>query len=221
MSVITKQSMLKACYQLDQHEIPLRTIDGKPVGSMKQTEARVKLCDWWLSELQGLDTITWDKVIELMLVECKEYPGIEKLYEFINRASVPDETPSPAPLPPPKKQIVKNEHKNYITKMLELAKEGRWREAAQVVSAAAISKERINNYAKKYYPGKANSVWIEKNNKELSDLIREEERCDACMSVHRCATKGFTSVGFLDKYGNISVECVKCRKVEDSHEKIC
>ena len=223
MTCITRQSILKACCQLDQHKIPLRKIDGKPVGNPKSVGARVDLCAWWLGEFKGLDTVTWDKVIVLMLKECKEYPDIEKLYELINRADAltTEKQPVVSPSTPKTLQPAKDKGVNKnIAHMLELAKQGLWAEARKTLVDANQETQQLQSYAKQHYPAKYSDSWIEKNRSELMALVRDEERCNSCMSLHRCRTKGCHAIGLIDKYGNIAVKYMECSKVVKTNEEV-
>lgn len=223
MTCITRQSILKACYQLDQHNIPLRKIDGKPVGNPKSVGARVDLCAWWLGEFKDLDTVTWDKVITLMLKECKEYPDIEKLYELINRAgalntaSANEQTAITTPAPPIRKN--KGISENFA-QMLALAKQGLWSEARKVIARSENEEQQLQSYAKQHYPAKCSASWIEKNRAELMALVRDEERCNSCISIHRCRTKGCHAIGLIDKYGNIAIKYMECSKVVKTNEEV-
>lgn len=224
MSCITRQSILKACYQLDQHKIPLRKINGKSVGDPRSVGARANLCAWWFDEFKELDTKTWDKVIVLMLQECKEYPDIDKLYELIDRAGALDaELETKAAVPAPKKKTSCAQGVNQkLSYMFALAKQGLWSEARRIVSNAQnLEENALRAYAKLHYPAKSSSdSWIEKNRLELLSLVRDQERCDSCMSLHRCQTKGYHAIGLIDKYGNIAIKYMECSKVVKKDEEV-
>ena len=223
MSCITRQNILKACYQLDQHKIPLRKINGKAVQDPKSTAARVDLCAWWLAELQGLDTDTWEKVITLMLAECKEYPDIEKLYELINRAGEAADAEVKAAATPcrsPRKTATKNKGVDKsLAQMFAFAKQGLWSEARQVVTDINATEEKLKAFAKLHYPAKYSTSWLEKNKAELRELLRDEERCQQCYSLHRCNSGGYHAVGLINKYGDIKIEFIECAKVV-KHEEV-
>lgn len=226
MSCITKQSIYRAFLFMDKRGISFRPVDGVTAEDFRSVKARAALCKVWLDALQGLDEKTWDAVINMMLAECKQYPSVEQLYEFIGRVPSDNgitETTPPASLPekdiPVKKTVSNSNMPKDLQKMFALAKAGRWEEAAACTKAADHN-SKLETFAKKYYPAKCSSAWIAKNKFELADLIREEERCSRCAGYHRCNSGGVAHIGALDKYGNISILGIECIKKVKADEKV-
>lgn len=228
MSCINKQTIYRTFFWLDKKKIPFRPIDGIETDDIKSVKARVALCKLWLEAFEGLDERTWDAVIKIVLAECKQYPSIEQLYDFVGRVNEQQEyTPETVPvvsepiLEPAQAPAVeaKKYRRGDLRQMFALAKQGLWKEAA-ACAGHQDNNERLAAYAKKYYPAKASETWIEKNKDTLLDLVREEERCSACLGYHRCNSSGFTHIGTLDKNGNITIQCMECIKRIGANEKV-
>lgn len=230
MSCINKQTIYRTFYWLDKKNIPFRPVDGIEASDIKSVKARVALCKLWLEAFEGLDERTWDAVIKIVLAECKQYPSIEQLYDFIGRVNEQQEcTPEAAPpvleaIPQPEPaQVPAAKTKKYrrgdLKQMFTLAKQGLWKEAA-ACAGHQNNDEKVTTYAKKYYPAKTSESWIKKNKEALLDLVREEERCSACLGYYRCNSSGFAHIGTLDKDGNIIIQCMECIKRIGANEKI-
>nr|DAV17083.1 MAG TPA: Primosomal protein dnaI N-terminal domain, helicase-loading protein [Caudoviricetes sp.] len=225
MSCINKQSIYRAFYFLDKKGIAFRPVDGVETDDIKSIKARAALCEVWLDALQDLDEEIWNDVMRIVLAECKQYPSVEQLYEYIGRATagkeaatnVPEEPP--AVIAAPAKKVAKSKGPDErMQRMFALAKEGRWKEAAACTKAEPME-DKLEAFTKKHFPAKATLAWIEKNRWELESLMREDERCAHCFGYRRCASKGITYFGTLDKYGNIVVQGMECMKVM-TNEKI-
>ena len=225
MSCINKQSIYRAFYFLDKKGIAFRPVDGVETDDIKSIKARAALCEVWLDALQDLDEEIWNDVMRIVLAECKQYPSVEQLYEYIGRATADKEAAAdipeehPAVIAAPAKKAVKSKGSDeHMQRMFALAKEGRWKEAAACTKAEP-TEDKLEAFAKKHFPTKATLAWIEKNRWELESLMREDERCAHCFGYRRCASKGITYFGTLDKYGNIVVQGMECMKVM-TNEKI-
>lgn len=227
MSCITRQSIYRTFFWLDKRGIIFRPVDGVEVDDFKSIKARSALCNIWMDAFAELDETTWESVVKMVLTECKQYPSVEQIYEFINRlplarSAEPEKPAPPAAVPPAPKPAQRKPSKNMderLRRMFELAKEGRWREAA-ACSGLKHDDRELEAYAQKRYPAKCSPAWIAKNHKELLDMMREEERCHSCTGFRRCATKGFTYIGLLDKNGNVTVKCIECIEKVKMNEKV-
>lgn len=225
MSCINKQSIYKAFYQLDKQGIPFRPVDDVDTDDFKSVKARSALCKVWLDALTGLEEETWCAVVRMVLAECKQYPSVEQLYEFISRVPsdngiAANEAPAPAPKPKPVRRAAKTQVADErLQRMFALAKEGRWKEAAACTKAAG-AEAKLDDFAKKHFPAKYSPSWVERNHEELTDIMREEERCTACTGYHRCTSMGITYIGVLDKFGNIAVKGMECIKKVKANEKV-
>lgn len=224
MAAINRQSILKAFYRFDQKHIPLTNIEGSPVTDPRDVGSRQELCQLWLEAFDGLDNATWDKVIEAVQNECKEYPSIDKLYGIIERLTTPAETqpmpvqeqasepPPPQPVPEKKKQPKKISMQIKIERMLELAKQGNYLEARHLVEGAAVPAAKIIEYAKTHWPD-CTDEWIAANQHELVELVRCDDICYNCFSLRECPTQGYCSYGRIDKYhGGLSIMTARCKK---------
>lgn len=219
MSCINKQSIYRAFYFLDKKGIAFRPVDGVETDDIKSIKARAALCEVWLDALQDLDEEIWNNVMRIVLAECKQYPSVEQLYEYIGRATADKEAAADIPEEPPAKKAAKSKGPDErMQLMFALAKEGRWKEAAACAKAEPME-DKMEAFAKKHFPTKATLAWIEKNRWELESLMREDERCTHCFGYRRCVSKGVTYFGTLDKYGNIVVQGMECMKVM-TNEKI-
>lgn len=225
MSCINKQSIYRAFYFLDKKGIAFRPVDGVETDDIKSIKARAALCEVWLDALQDLDEEIWNNVMRIVLAECKQYPSVEQLYEYIGRATAGKEAAADIPEEPPaviaapaKKAAKSKGPDERMQLMFALAKEGRWKEAAACAKAEPME-DKMEAFAKKHFPTKATLAWIEKNRWELESLMREDERCTHCFGYRRCVSKGVTYFGTLDKYGNIVVQGMECMKVM-TNEKI-
>lgn len=230
MSCINKQTIYRTFFWLDKKNIPFRPVDGIETNNIKSVKARIALCNLWLEAFEGLDEGIWNAVIKIVLAECKQYPSIEQLYDFIGRVNEEQERTSeaeqpaqPSILQPEPVQTPVAETPKYrrgdLQQMFSLAKQGLWKEAA-ACAGHQNNDERVMTYAKKYYPAKTSEIWIKKNKEALLDLVREEERCSACLGYYRCNSGGFTHIGLLDKDGNIIIQCMECIKRIGANEKI-
>lgn len=225
MSCINKQSIYRAFYFLDKKGIAFRPVDGVETDDIKSIKARAALCEVWLDALQDLDEEIWNNVMRIVLAECKQYPSVEQLYEYIGRATAGKEAAADIPEEPPaviaapaKKAAKSKGPDERMQLMFALAKEGRWKEAAACAKAEPME-DKLEAFTKKHFPTKATLAWIEKNRWELESLMREDERCAHCFGYRRCVSKGVTYFGTLDKYGNIVVQGMECMKVM-TNEKI-
>lgn len=203
MNLITKQNVLKAFYQFDKKKIPIMEINGKLSASM-DVAMRKKLCEEWLNAFCTVDADIFDKATELALAVCKKYPEEVEMWDFISRAAdqgnnepVHIEPLLPPPTHPQKvpEYIPKFQR---ITKIIELAKTGRFAEAAQYFKTS-IEEDEIICYAKEHWP-EAEAEWIEKNKDEIKELVKQEHICGKCMFLKRCRTNGYRRVGSIDKY---------------------
>ncbi|WP_307744332.1 hypothetical protein, partial [uncultured Phascolarctobacterium sp.] len=103
------------------------------------------------------------------------------------------------PTPPAPKKVPEYVQKpQRIAKIIELAKNGRFSEAAQYFKAS-VEEDEIICYAKEHWP-EAEAEWIEKNKDELKELVEQEHICGKCMCLKRCRTNGYRRVGSIDKY---------------------
>lgn len=220
MSSINRQSILKAFYQFDKKQLPLTNINGEPVGDTRDVGVRKQLCHDWLEAFDGLDNAVWDKVIEVVQSECKEFPSIDELYDIIDRLTAPTETgpldvklteTAPSVLPPPAKDcVVKSTDKIKI--MFELAKQGEFGEARKIVEYAAAPANTIRTYAKQHWPD-CTDAWIAANKSELAELVRYDERCSKCYSAFDCPYHGYRSYGQINKFtGGLSIMTAICVK---------
>lgn len=226
MSCINKQTIYRSFFWLDKKNIPFRPVDGIETNDIKSVKARIALCNLWLEAFEGLDEGTWDAVIKIALAECKQYPSIEQLYDFIGRVNEQQETTpltpeaiaQPEPTQAPAAEVKKYK-RGDLQQMFLLAKQGLWKEAA-ACAGHQNNDEKVMTYAKKYYPAKTSEIWIKKNKEALLDLVREEERCSACLGYYRCNSSGFAHIGTLDKDGNIIIQCMECIKRIGANEKV-
>ena len=203
MNVITKQNVLKAFYQFDKKKMPIMEINGKLSASM-DIAMRKRLCDEWLVAFRTVDAVVFDKAAELALASCKKYPEESEMWDFISQAAElgnnePAQEEALLPTPPAPKKVPEYVQKpQRIAKIIELAKAGRFAEAAQYFKTS-IEEDEIICYAKEQWP-EAEAEWIEKNKDELKELVEQEHICGKCMCLKRCRTNGYRRVGSIDKY---------------------
>ena len=203
MNVITKQNVLKAFYQFDKKKMPIMEINGKLSASM-DIAMRKRLCDEWLVAFRTVDAVVFDKAAELALASCKKYPDELEMWDFISQAAElgnnePAEEEALLPTRPAPKKVPEYVQKpQRIAKIIELAKAGRFAEAAQYFKAS-VEEDEIICYAKEHWP-EAEAEWIKKNKDELKELVEQEHICGKCMCLKRCRTNGYRRVGSIDKY---------------------
>lgn len=95
---ITAQDIYKAFYRFDQKNLPLRRVGDELVKDTQDVNARKKFCSELLESFADLDIKIWERIVGMALAECTEYPDMDKLYEFIERAAEPEPAPAaPAP----------------------------------------------------------------------------------------------------------------------------
>ena len=180
MNVITKQNVLKAFYQFDKKKMPIMEINGKLSASM-DIAMRKRLCDEWLVAFRTVDAVVFDKAAELALASCKKYPDELEMWDFISQAAElgnnePAQEEALLPTPPAPKKVPEYVQKpQRIAKIIELAKAGRFTEAAQYFKTS-----------------------IEED--EIKELVELEHICGKCMCLKRCRTNGYRRVGSIDKY---------------------
>lgn len=221
--MVDKQAILKAFYKMDRANIKLTNVEGRPVNHL-DVEARKELCDIWLDVFNILDTELWDKVIAVMVAECKEYPSIDEVSDIIERLRDPSKTAEPTPVsdpvpqtppPPPNKTAAEKnntEEQSKISAMFELAKQGKYKEAKRLVAEASMPEARIIQFAKEHWP-KCTKTWIQDNWLELVHLVCSDDKCRNCFSLFNCATHGYRAYGMLDKYsGGLIIKTTICQK---------
>lgn len=228
MTAINKQSILKAFYRFDQKHIPLTNIEGAPVVNTQDISSRQELCELWLESFAGLDAAVWEKVILVVLDECREYPRLETLYEIIDRLTsssaseqYDQQSEHSAPVPPQKvQQKTKILHGSAkIKAMLELAKQGKYTEAKELVQDSSVPWQRIYDYAKQHWP-ECTETWMRSNEHELVELVRADDVCSKCYSLFECPSKGYCSYGAINKHtGGLSVVITVCGKKRGSTAK--
>ena len=227
---LTKQSILKAFYRLDHANIRLTNVDGRPVDHLN-VEARKELCQIWLDLFCILDDNFWEKVIAEIIAECKEYPPTEQIFDIIERLKQNPNTAVPRTAtvtqPPPvqpKSQSKSLKGQAKLNAMFELAKQGKFCEARQLVIDASVPDAKIVKFARAHWPD-CTDMWIQTNKMELSHLVRYEEKCLNCVSLYGCPTSGYRYYGVIDKSnGGLSMKTAICQKKLErngvSHENL-
>ena len=219
---IDRQSVLKAFYKFDQKKLPIVNVQGEFTASMSVT-LRKELCEEWLDAFCVVDTVTWDKAIELAVAECKRYPDIEKMWELISRVSsaaeqVVHEQPVPEVQPPAPKTAAKKSkapgylnNKQKLVKMFELAKSGNFSEARNYCAANVMSTE-LNEYAVQHWPDAAVRI-LKDCASELTEIIMQEHTCAECRGLKKCKTFGHRTIGYIDKFtGCLCTRMVECKE---------
>lgn len=227
MTVINRQSILKAFYRFDQKHIPLTSIEGTPVADPRDVGSRQELCKLWLDAFDGLDENVWEQVILIVLNECCEYPDLEKLYEIIGRLTSPaepEELEQKTEPSAPAKEKTQTKAKPLkgiakIKAMLDLAKQGKYVEAKEFVQDGSVPWQRVYEYAKQHWP-ECTEAWMHANEHELIELVRTDDACSKCYSLFECPYKGYCSYGTMNKYtGGLSVTVVVCDKQRGGTKK--
>lgn len=219
---IDRQSVLKAFYKFDQKKLPIVNVQGEFTASMSVT-LRKELCEEWLDAFCVVDTVTWDKAIELAVAECKRYPDIEKMWELISRVSsaaeqVAPKQPVPEVQPPAPKTAAKKpkapgylNNKQKLVKMFELAKSGNFSEARNYCAANVMSTE-LNEYAVQHWPDAAVRI-LKDCASELTEIIMQEHTCAECRGLKKCKTFGYRTIGYIDKFtGCLCTRMVECKE---------
>ena len=193
---INRQSVLKAFYKFDQKKLPIVSVQGEFTASMN-VKLRQELCEEWLDAFCVVDTVTWDKAIEIAAAECKRYPDIEKMWEIISRVSsaaeqVAPKQPVPEVQPPaPKTAAKKSKAPGYLNNKQKLAK------MFELV---------------KYWPDAASRL-VQDSAGELREIIRQDQTCGECKGLLKCRTNGYRTIGYIDKFsGCLCTRMVECRE---------
>lgn len=206
MNVITKQNVLKAFYQFDKKKIPIMAINGQLSASM-DIAMRKRLCETWLNAFCTVDAVIFDNATKLALAVCKKYPDEAEMWEFINQAAefgageAEQETelrPEPAPS---KKEPVYVKKSQRISTIIELAKAGKFSEAAQYCKTS-VEDDEIICYAKEKWP-EVQREWIDNNKAVIKQLVEQEHICGKCMTLKKCRTYGYRSIGLIDKHTGV------------------
>lgn len=227
---ITAQDIYKAFYRFDEKKLPLRRVGDELVRDTRDINARKKLCSDLLESFRDLDLKIWERIVSMALAECTEYPDLDKLYEFIERAEKPEQEPMPAVVVaqvPAKKSKQKHrvvpdvDHEAKLKRMFEAARRGEFKEAGAIIRSSGIAFEAIRDYALTHWPD-CNQEWIEENKQELERLVLDEQRCSQCPGLKQCKRFGYHDFGSIDKYtGNIHILVTKCsQKVVTENEKV-
>lgn len=183
MNVITKQNVLKAFYQFDKKKMPIMEINGKLSASMDIAMRKRRVMNGWVA-FRTVDAVVFDKAAELALASCKKYPDELEMWDFISQAAEPAQEEALLPTPPAPKKVPEYVQKpQRIAKIIELAKAGRFTEAAQYFKTS-IEEDEIICYAKEHWP-EAEAEWIEKNKDELKELVEQEHICGKCMWLEK------------------------------------
>ena len=225
---ITTQDIYKAFYRFDEKKLPLRRVGGEPVED--NINARKKLCSDLMGSFSILDLKIWERIVEMALAECTEYPDLDKLYEFIERAKKLEQEPMPAAAVaqvPAKKSKQKHRvvpdvgHEAKLKRMFEAARRGEFKEAGAIIQSSGIAFEDIRDYALTHWPS-CNQEWIEENKQDLERLLLDERRCSKCPGLKKCKRFGYRDYGSIDKYtGNIHILVTKCsQKVVMENEEV-
>ena len=225
---ITTQDIYKAFYRFDEKKLPLRRVGGEPVED--NINARKKLCSDLMGSFSILDLKIWERIVEMALAECTEYPDLDKLYEFIERAKKLEQEPMPAAAVaqvPAKKSKQKHrvvpdvDHEAKLKRMFEAARRGEFKEAGAIIRSSGIAFEDIRDYALTHWPS-CNQEWIEENKQDLERLLLDERRCSKCPGLKKCKRFGYRDYGSIDKYtGNIHILVTKCsQKVVMENEEV-
>ena len=141
MNVITKQNVLKAFYQFDKKKMPIIEINGKLSASM-DIAMRKRLCDEWLVAFRTVDAVVFDKAAELALASCKKYPEESEMWDSSVRLqnwAIMNRHRKKLYFQhrPLRKKVPEYVQKpQRIAKIIELAKAGRFAEAAQYFKAS-------------------------------------------------------------------------------------
>lgn len=222
---ITAQDIYKAFYRFDQKNLPLRRVGDELVKDTQDVNARKKICSELLESFADLDIKIWERIVGMALAECTEYPDMDKLYEFIERAAEPE--PAPAAPAPAKKSKQKQrtvpavDRAAKLKKMFEAAKRGEFKEAGAIIRSSGLPDEAIRDYALYHWPD-CNQEWIEENKRNIEQLILDEQRCSNCPGLKQCKRFGYQDCGNIDKYtGNIRIMITMCsQRMEKENEKV-
>ena len=207
---IDRQSVLKAFYKFDQKKMPIVNVQGEFTASMN-VKLRQELCEEWLDAFCVVDTVTWDKAIELAVAECKRYPDIEKMWEIISRVSSAAEQVAPKTAAKKSRPPGYLNNKQKLAKMFELAKSGNFNGAAACCDSG-ITEQELESFAVKYWPDAALRL-VQDSAGELREIIRQDQTCGECKGLQKCRTNGYRTIGYIDKFsGCLCTRMVECRE---------
>lgn len=82
MRAITEQDVLKAFYRFDCKKLPVMDINGSFTTSM-DVAMRKRLCAEWMDAFAGLEADIFAKAADIALTNCKKYPTLDEMFEFI------------------------------------------------------------------------------------------------------------------------------------------
>jgi len=222
--MVKREDILKFLKALDEHNVQNRDFDGDVVPG-KSVELRKEYCAAYLEMFADLDIQIWETTARLVIDRKKPWPT---LCEMINYVSIVEnaykekqealsamEPVQPAEDQP--KEVVDSEPKSKkerFQRMFELAKEGKYKEASEIVGDGFSKK--VKEYTKLVYPD-ADEQWCEANYSALRNLTSQQEICNHCGGVGSCRTKGYRQSGEINKRtGMLDVVMKPCmvRKVE-------
>lgn len=211
MATINQQDVLKAFYQFDCAGIVLTKLDGRAVAvvDQKNPKLRMELAKIWLDLFDGLDKDIWAKAVDIALAESKVYPDDAQMLEYVVRAEVGD-TPKAAPAPAAPTTAAKRlSNTERMAEMFRRAKAGDFAGALQLCRSDYTADEIIC-FAREHWHD-VDDAWIDKNYRELRQLLLQQKSCDKCMSLHGCQWRGMRSKGVIDKYsGCLNLVAEEC-----------
>ena len=213
--MVKREDILKFLKALDEHNVQNRDFDGDVVQG-KSVELRKEYCAAYLEMFADLDIQIWETTARLVIERKKPWPT---LCEMINYVSIVENAykekqealSAMEPVQPVEEQP---KRKRGRPKKVELAKEGKYKEASKIVGDGFSKK--IKEYAKLVYPD-ADEQWCEANYSALRNLTSQQDICNHCGGVGTCRTNGYRQSGEINKItGMLDVVMKPCmvRKVE-------
>lgn len=212
MRVITERDVLKVFYRFDCKKLPVMDINGSFTTSM-DVAMRKRLCAEWMDAFAGLEADIFAKAADIALTNCKKYPTLDEMFEFIALADggctraepLGPEASVPAPAMP---ALASEQKKKRIAAMLAAAKTGDYKKALECAAGIGNDKE-FYDFARQLFPDAA-AEWIGNNRVELDRLMKQERRCSKCGSARRCRTNGYRLCWHLDEKGQMATTMEPC-----------